>query len=88
MTAVYLLYCDQPFNVSSTGSGEVLTTCSGMRKQIAVEREVLIPTQSDALPALDRVDVAAVFGAAFSIVLLFFLVGRGVGSVLNLIRKG
>lgn len=88
MSIVYVLYCDQPFNISSAGNDEALTTCNGVRKQIAVNREVLIPTQSDALPALNRADVAMVFGASFSIVLLFFLVGRGVGTVLNLIRKG
>lgn len=41
-----------------------------------------------AVDQLRSADVAVVFSTAFSIVLLFFLIGRGVGTVLSLIRKG
>lgn len=41
-----------------------------------------------AFEPLDSSSVASVFGIGFSFVVLFFVIGRGVGSVLSLIRKG
>jgi len=41
-----------------------------------------------ALEPLDSASVASVFAIAFSFVVLFFLLGRGAGSVLSLIRRG
>lgn len=37
---------------------------------------------------LNQSDVAQVFSLAFGVVVLFFLVGRGVGQVLKMIRYG
>jgi len=53
---------------------------------------VIDPANTDffdmAFEPLDSASVASVFAIAFSFVVLFFLLGRGVGSVLSLIRKG
>ncbi len=46
------------------------------------------PPASVPTNTLDAVSVSSVFALAFSFVVLFFLLGRGVGSVLSLIRKG
>lgn len=40
------------------------------------------------IPSLKPSDVGAVFTAAFTVVVLFFIVGRGVGEVLRFIRGG
>lgn len=90
MATVYVLYCEQGFALSGTGSGEALTTCvSGLRKQVAVDLSVLVPSMAPAgIPQLDPTDVATVFGIGFSMVLMCFLVARSAGSVLSLIRKG
>ncbi len=86
MATVYLFYCDSGFK--SNGGG-VLTDCiSGSRKQIAVDTSVLQPPASSAVPALNQQDVVSVFSVGFSMVLLSFLVGRAIGSILSLIRKG
>ena len=48
-----------------------------------------IPTTIYApLPTLDPVDVSKVFFIGFSTVLTCFLIARGAGAILNLIRKG
>lgn len=41
-----------------------------------------------ALSSLNAYDVAQVFSASFGAVVLFYLLGRGVGVVLRLIRNG
>lgn len=89
MANVYLIYCEQGFALSNTGSGEALTTCSsGQRKQVTVDMAVLVPSSSAAVPVLDKQDVATVFAASFSMVVFCFFVARGIGAVLTLIRKG
>lgn len=80
MTRIYLQYCD--INI------EAGTDCSVQhRQQIAIERETL-ETSGNPIPALNAADVAQVFSLGLSVVVLFFLLGRGVGTVLNLIRRG
>jgi hypothetical protein len=47
----------------------------------------LVTTPVDPM-ALDGPAVTAVFGVAFSTVILFYLIARGAGTVLRLIRFG
>ena len=53
---------------------------------------VVDPSQASlfdlAIEPLDAASVGSVWSVAFSFVLVCFLIGRGIGSVLNLIRKG
>jgi hypothetical protein len=53
---------------------------------------VIDPANTDffdtAFEPLDGASVASVFALAFSFVVAFFVIGRGVGLVLGLIRKG
>lgn len=80
MTRIYLQYCD-----ISTEAG---TDCPVQhRQQISIERETL-ESAGNPIPALNAADVAQVFSLGLSVVVLFFLLGRGVGTVLNLIRRG
>lgn len=57
-----------------------------------VSAYVIDPSQASlfdmATQPLDVASVGAVWSVGFSFVLLCFLVGRGLGSVLSLIRKG
>ncbi|MGG4604264.1 hypothetical protein ACLPHM_05670 [Paenalcaligenes sp. Me131] len=80
MTHIYIQYCD-----ISTEAG---SDCPVQHRQkIAIEREIL-EASGNPIPTLNSAELAQVFSLGFSVVLLFFLLGRGVGTVLNLIRRG
>ena len=80
MTRIYLQYCDI--------SIEAGTDCPIQHRQhIVIERETL-ESAGNPIPTLSAADVAQVFSLGLSVVMLFFLLGRGVGTVLNLIRRG
>lgn len=57
-----------------------------------VQAYLVDPSQSSlfdlAVQPLDVVSVGSVWSVGFSFVLVCFLIGRGVGSILSLIRKG
>jgi hypothetical protein len=49
---------------------------------------VATPSTTDTFPTLDPALVASTFASAFGIVVLFFVIARGIGTVLSLIRRG
>ncbi|MEB0137644.1 MULTISPECIES: hypothetical protein [unclassified Undibacterium] len=77
-------------------SGASVAPCSSVggvkQKPVMQIAYVIDPASANyfdmALEPLDPASVATVFSVGFSFVLLFFLVARGAGVVLNLIRKG
>lgn len=81
----YVLYCEGPHGY--WGSAVAAQCPEAFRKEVAIDLTVL-QQPANALPELDPKDVAQVFGMGFGVVVLFFLVGRGIGEVLNLIRRG
>lgn len=81
----YVLYCEGPHGY--WGSAVAAQCPEAFRKEIAIDLKAL-QHSADALPQLDPKEVAQVFGMGFGVVVLFFVVGRGVGEVLRLIRKG
>jgi len=44
-------------------------------------------TPSSSWDAVDPADAAAYFGSGAMVVLMFFLVGKGVGAILQLLRR-
>lgn len=85
MTQAYVLYCDMPHAIEHATPAAVCP--DAFRKEVAVDLQAL--QQSGAgFPSLDSAMVAQVFGLGFGVVVLFFVVGRGVGEVLRLIRHG
>lgn len=85
MSQVYLLYCDTPHGIAA---GTAPSQCpDAYRKEVATDLQALQQLGS-AAPQLNPADVAQAFGIGFGVVVLFFLVGRGVGEVLRLIRHG
>ncbi|MGO3890884.1 MAG: hypothetical protein ACTJHW_07910 [Paenalcaligenes sp.] len=80
MSSIYLQYCEISINAGSECPQQY-------RHQITVERTTL-ETLDSPIPKLNKDDVAQVFSLGLSVVILFFLVGRGIGAVLELIRKG
>lgn len=80
MTRIYLQYCD----ISTDAESDCPVQ---HRQKIAIEREVL-EASGNPIPILNSADVVQVFSLGLSVVLLFFLLGRGIGTVLNLIRRG
>lgn len=85
MNQVYLLYCETPHGMEA---GSTPSQCpNAYRKEIAIDLHAL-QQSSHAMPQLAPGDVAQAFGMGFGVVVLFFLVGRGVGEVLRLIRHG
>lgn len=68
--------------------GTLTAACpEAFRKEVAVDLQAL-QLISATVPPLDSAMVAQVFGLGFGVVVLFFVVGRGVGEVLRLIRHG
>lgn len=83
MNQAYILYCDGPHGY--LGNAVAAQCPDSLRKEIAIDLQAL-QQSSNAIPQLDPADVAQAFGVGFGVVVLFFLLGRGVGQVLNLIR--
>ena len=88
-TPVWVVLCTVPANVSGNSLGAQCNTAD----RVVLETSLEALTQQDAIPALsmdqlDPASVAGVFSLAFSVVVLFYLVARGAGSVLRLIRFG
>lgn len=83
MTQAHILYCDGPHGY--WGSAVAAQCPDSLRREIAVDLEVL--QQSSTVPKLETAQVLQVFGVAFTFVIFFFLLGRGLGQILNLIRK-
>lgn len=85
MSQAYLLYCETPHGADA---GMTASQCpDAYRKEVAVDLQAL-QQLSSTTPQLNPGDVAQAFGMGFGVVVLFFLVGRGVGEVLRLIRHG
>ncbi|WP_272971096.1 hypothetical protein [Comamonas terrigena] len=85
MSQVYVLYCEVPHG--TWGMALAAQCPDAYRKEVAIDLQALT-RQDTALPQLNPNDVAQAFGMGFGVVVLFFLVGRGVGEVLRLIRHG
>jgi hypothetical protein len=94
-TIVWLITCKQLPNLS--GNTLAQECPQAQRASVQTTLEVLqalttttatVTANSNPVPDLDPVAVTQVWSTAFSAVILFFLVGRGVGSVLSLIRRG
>ena len=81
----YVLYCDMSH---ASEQGFPAAVCpDAFRKEVAVDLQAL-QQSSVSVPPLDSAMVAQVFGLGFGVVVLFFVVGRGVGEVLRRIRHG
>lgn len=78
---------------SASASVAPCTTVAGVRYQPSVVSAYLVdPANASlfdlAVEPLDVASVGAVWSVGFSFVVFCFLVGRGIGSVLTLIRNG
>lgn len=87
-TPVWIVACTQEPNVRATTLAQECPL--GQRRAIQTTLEFFTQqtTTPSAEPELDSASVLAVFSLAFSVFVLFFLIGRGTGSVLSLIRRG
>lgn len=86
-TDVWVVACKQPPNLNGT----TLATQCPVAERITVQTTLEFFEHQGSIPEeveLDPVMVGAVFSFAFSVVVLFYLVARGAGSVLSLIRRG
>lgn len=80
MTTVYMVYCDAPHSFYD----DVVLQCPDhLRHEIAVEKESL---QTGIIPTLDSATNFQIFSLAFSVVVFCFLLGRGLGAVLQMLR--
>jgi hypothetical protein len=79
---------------SATSTQQVICPKVGTQFYVPsrVSGYVIDPSQASffdmAIEPLDVASVGSVWSVGFSFVLVCFLIGRGVGSVLSLIRKG
>ena len=87
-TDVWIVACKQPPNLNGT----TLSAQCPVAQRITVQTTLEFFEQQGSATAedteLDPAVVGAVFSLAFSVVVLFYLVARGAGSVLSLIRRG
>ena len=87
-TPVWIVACTKAPNPSGT----TLSAQCPVAQRITVQTTLEFLQQAGDPPAdpvpLDPATVFAVFSASFSVAVLFFLVGRGAGTVLRLIRFG
>lgn len=72
---------------------ELKATCAAgdlvLHSQAELQALIQQGSQTDeAIPTFDPAAISQVFGSGFGVVVLFFLVGRGIGQVLRLIRFG
>jgi hypothetical protein len=87
-TDVWIIVCKQVPNINGT---QLSQQCPATQRQ-AVKTTLEFLQQQTTTPTetldLDPLQVGAVFSVAFSAVILFYLVARGAGIVLSLIRRG
>ena len=79
-TSVWLLVCRQSLPIGQE--------CPADQMQIIETTVEQLSNSLYGLPNMDSADVAQVFSAGFGVVVLFFMLGRGVGLVLKMIRNG
>lgn len=87
-TELWIVACKQPPNLNGT----TLAAQCPVAQRITVQTTLEFFEQQGSTTGedmeLDPAAVGAVFSLAFSVVVLFYLVARGAGSVLSLIRRG
>lgn len=87
-TTVWIVACKQQPTLSATILASECPVAQRTTIQTTLEFfQQSVTTPTDPAP-LDPGVVVAVFSASFSIAVLFFLVARGAGTVLRLIRFG
>ncbi len=87
-TPVWIVVCRQAPSLSGSTLAAQCPAAQRTSVQTTLESLQQAGTASaDPIP-LDPATVFAVFSASFSVAVLFFLVARGVGTVLRLIRFG
>ena len=86
-TDVWIVACKQPPNLNGT----TLAAQCPVAQRITVQTTLEFFEQQGSTPEVVELDpglVGSVFSLAFAVVVLFYLVARGAGSVLSLIRRG
>lgn len=84
-TKVWIIVCQQPPN--EFGSSLSQQCPSWQRLVIQTSVEQLTETATQPFPKLDPASVGQIFSFGFGLVMLFFLVSRGAGVVLQMIRR-
>jgi hypothetical protein len=87
-TNVWIVLCKQAPDLTANNFAQQCPTAQRTSVQTTIEALQQQTTSTNPLGNLNSTDAASVFMAAFSIVVLNFLIGRGVGTVLKLIRHG
>lgn len=86
---IWIVVCKQAPDLTGSNMNQ---QCPVSQRQ-SVKTTVQILQQQTTTPPTETIDldpaqVGAVFSVAFSAVMLFYLVARGAGTVLSLIRRG
>jgi len=87
-TAVWVIVCTEAPVLTGTTLAAQCPVAS--RLEVVTTNDILsglVTTPVDPM-ALDGATVTAVFGISFTTVILFYLIARGAGTVLRLIRFG
>ena len=88
-TAAWIVVCKQAPDLNAANMNQ---QCPGSQRTSVKTTLEALQQQTTTSPTetidLDPAQVGAVFSVAFSAVMLFYLVARGAGTVLSLIRHG
>jgi hypothetical protein len=87
-TNVWIVLCKQAPDLTASSIAQQCPAAQRTSVQTTIEALQVQAPSTNPLGNLNSTDAASVFMAAFSIVVLNFLIGRGVGTVLKLIRHG
>jgi hypothetical protein len=100
-TVVWLVLCRQAPDLTAANMNqqcpqamrlEFKTTLEVLTSNVTTTTVAATPTTTtatvDPIPTLDPALVASAFSVAFGVVVFFFLLAPGAGSVLSLIRRG
>jgi hypothetical protein len=87
-TNVWIVLCKQAPDLTANSMIQQCPLAQRSSIQTTLEALQVQTTSTNPLGNLNSTDAASVFMAAFSIVMLNFLIGRGVGTVLKFIRNG
>ena len=88
-TDVWIVVCNQVPNLSTSNLNQQCP--ASQRTSVKTTLEALQQQSTTPLTEtinLDPAQVGIVFSASFSVVMFFYLVARGAGTVLSLIRRG
>jgi hypothetical protein len=88
MPQVWIVSCLQQPNLQTNNLAQQCQSQNRVVIQTTTEALASLQISSQPVPNFNSADVMKIFSLGFGVVLLFFVVSRGIGQVLQIIRRG